>query len=196
MRYISSMSLALILLMALACTATPATTPTSSGAFSCMELADKLATAQTETAARVLTSSWNESGCAQKVAGVTQVPTARPIARPTFSPTTQAWLERRLGRTPVPTTSTGVSVLDALERELAGATPVPTDTPVPPTDCVRVETTDARLEKNPMNSVVPPRLPKAVAFQLENQEHLQHSNISWSDNRDVRQGQKHSQFLS
>ncbi len=58
-------------LMALACTATPAK-PTSSGAFSCMELADKLASAQTETAAAVLTRSWNESGCAQKVAGVTK----------------------------------------------------------------------------------------------------------------------------
>ena len=86
MRYLSSISLALIVLMALACTATPATPaptpakPTSSGAFSCMELADKLAAAQTETAAAVLTSSWNESGCAQKAAGVTKVPTPKPTA--------------------------------------------------------------------------------------------------------------------
>ena len=70
MRYLSSISLALVVLMALACTATPAeptpaeptpAKPTSSGAFSCMELADKLATAQTETAAMVLTRSWNEN---------------------------------------------------------------------------------------------------------------------------------------
>ena len=84
MRYLSSISLALIVhvllsigvLMALACTATPAApAPTSSGAFSCMELADKLAAAQTETAAMVLTRSWNESGWAQTAAGVTKVPT-------------------------------------------------------------------------------------------------------------------------
>ena len=70
MRYLSSISLALIVhvllsivvLMALACTATPAApAPTSSGAFSCMELADKLAAAQTETAAMILTRSWNEN---------------------------------------------------------------------------------------------------------------------------------------
>ena len=67
MRYLSSISLAVVVLMALACTATPATPaptpakPTSSGAFSCMELADKLATAQTETAAMVLTRSWKEN---------------------------------------------------------------------------------------------------------------------------------------
>ena len=67
--------------MALACTATPAApAPTSSGAFSCMELADKLAAAQTETAAMVLTRSWNESGWAQTAAGVTKVPT--PIDTP------------------------------------------------------------------------------------------------------------------
>ena len=68
MRYLSTLSLALIVhvllsivvLMTLACTATPAK-PTSSGAFSCMELADKLAAAQTETAAMVLTRSWNEN---------------------------------------------------------------------------------------------------------------------------------------
>ena len=84
MRYLSSISLALIVhvllsigvLMALACTATPAApAPTSSGAFSCMELADKLAVAQTETAAMVLTRSWNESGWAQTAEGVTKVPT-------------------------------------------------------------------------------------------------------------------------
>jgi hypothetical protein len=84
MRYLSSISLALIVhvllsivvLMALACTATPAApAPTSSGAFSCMELADKLAAAQTETAAMVLTRSWNESGWAQTAEGVTKVPT-------------------------------------------------------------------------------------------------------------------------
>jgi hypothetical protein len=89
MRYLSSISLALIVhvllsigvLMALACTATPAApAPTSSGAFSCMELADKLAAAQTETAAMVLTRSWNESGWAQTAAGVTKVPT--PINTP------------------------------------------------------------------------------------------------------------------
>ena len=99
MRYLSSISLALIvhvllsigILMALACTATPAEptpatpapaapAPTSSGAFSCMELADKLAAAQTETAAMVLTRSWNESGWAQTAAGVTKVPT--PIDTP------------------------------------------------------------------------------------------------------------------
>jgi len=40
----------------------------SSGAFSCQELADKLASAQTETAARVLTSTWDESGCTQRAA--------------------------------------------------------------------------------------------------------------------------------
>ena len=89
MRYLSSISLALIVhvllsigvLMALACTATPAApAPTSSGAFSCMELADKLAAAQTETAAMVLTRSWNESGWAQMAAGVTKVPT--PINTP------------------------------------------------------------------------------------------------------------------
>ena len=84
MRYLSSISLALIVhvllsivvLMALACTATPAApAPTSSGAFSRMELADKLAAAQTETAAMVLTRSWNESGWAQTAEGVTKVPT-------------------------------------------------------------------------------------------------------------------------
>ena len=73
MRYLSTLSLAVVVhvvhvllsigvLMALACTATPAApAPTSSGAFSCMELADKLAAAQTETAAMVLTRSWNEN---------------------------------------------------------------------------------------------------------------------------------------
>ena len=43
--------------------------PGRSGAFSCQELADKLAAAQTETAASVLTSTWDESGCTQKAAG-------------------------------------------------------------------------------------------------------------------------------
>ena len=203
MRYLSSISLALIVLMALACTATPAEptpatpapaapAPTSSGAFSCMELADKLATAQTETAARVLTSSWNESGCAQKAAGVTKVPTARPTA----IPATSTFMDREFGKNPAPPkpTMTQRERMQLVES-LFAKTPVPTDTPVPPTDCVRVETTDARLEKYPMNLVVPPpRLPKAVAFELENQEHLQHSNINWSDNRDVRQGQKHPQI--
>ena len=65
MRYRSSISLALIVLMALACTAEPAT-PTP---FTCQDLADKLAAAQTETAAFVLTITWNESGCTQKAAG-------------------------------------------------------------------------------------------------------------------------------
>ena len=136
MRYLSSISLALVVLMALACTATPAEptpatpapaapAPTSSGAFSCMELADKLAAAQTETAAKVLTRSWNESGCAQKVAGVTKVPTARPtaslklpFARPTAIPATSTFMDRKFGKTPVPT------------------------------DCVRVETTDARKNQS------------------------------------------------
>jgi len=64
MKLILITSVALVVvLMALACTATPAAAPapTSSGAFSCMELADKLAAAQTETAAMVLTRSWNEN---------------------------------------------------------------------------------------------------------------------------------------
>ena len=73
MRYPSTLSLALIVhvllsivgLMILACTATPAT-PTP---FTCQELADKLASAQTETAAYVLTSTWDESGCTKKAAG-------------------------------------------------------------------------------------------------------------------------------
>ena len=56
--------------MALACTATPAEpTPNTSGAFSCQELADKLAAAQTDTAALVLRITWDESGCTQKAAG-------------------------------------------------------------------------------------------------------------------------------
>ena len=101
MRLLTAISLALVVLIALACTATPATPaptpakPTSSGAFSCMELADKLAAAQTETAAAVLTRSWNESGCAQKAAGVTKVPTASPTM-------TQAQLSKFLGITPTP----------------------------------------------------------------------------------------------
>jgi len=57
--------LSIVVLMALACTATPAT-PTP---FTCQELADKLASAQTETAAFVLTSTWDESGCTKKAAG-------------------------------------------------------------------------------------------------------------------------------
>ena len=129
MRLLTAISLALVALMALACTATPAApmpaAPTSSGAFSCMELADKLATAQTETAAMVLTRSWNESGCAQKVAGVTKVPTARPtanlklpFARPTAIPATSTFMDRKFGKTPVPT------------------------------DCVRVKTTDARKNQS------------------------------------------------
>ena len=66
-RYLSSISLALIMLMALACTATPATpAPTTSTAFSCQELADTLAATQTETAAQVFISAWEESGCAEK----------------------------------------------------------------------------------------------------------------------------------
>ena len=53
--------------MALACTATPAEpTSTTSTAFSCQELADTLAAAQTETAAQVFISAWEESGCAEK----------------------------------------------------------------------------------------------------------------------------------
>ena len=124
--------------MALACTATPLAPtpakPTSSGAFSCMELADKLATAQTETAARVLTSSWNESGCAQKVAGVTKVPTARPTAIPATTMTSREFREflglRPAGKTPVPT-------LTSLDRFLSV-----------PTDCVRVKKTEARKVRN------------------------------------------------
>ena len=100
MRYLSSIPLALVVLMALACSATPAepepVESKPSGAFSCMELADKLAAAQTETAARVLTLSWNESGCAQKVAGVTKVPTASP----TISGT--PWSESLFAKTPTP----------------------------------------------------------------------------------------------
>ena len=91
MRYLTSISLALVVLMALACTVTPAeptpAKPTSSGAFSCMELANTLAAAQTETAARVLTDSWNESGCAHKVAGVTKTPIPSPTPTPTIGPT-------------------------------------------------------------------------------------------------------------
>ena len=105
MRLPTAILLALIVLMALACTATPAeptpaptpAKPTSSGAFSCNELADKLAAAQTETAARVLTLSWNESGCAQRAAGVTKVPTARPTA--TLSASGQ-WAESLFTKTP------------------------------------------------------------------------------------------------
>jgi hypothetical protein len=127
MRYLSSISLALIVVMAFACTATPAApmpaAPTPSGAFSCQELADKLAAAHTETAAMVLTRSWNESGCAQKAAGVTKVPTARP--------TTSTW--RNLIR---PTLTSGASWAESLFTKTPGYTvpkPVPTDTPVPPT---------------------------------------------------------------
>jgi hypothetical protein len=60
-----------------------------------MELADKLAAAQTETAARVLTLSWNESGCAQKAAGrgaQGSVTTKRPP--PTATP--DIWVNARL----------------------------------------------------------------------------------------------------
>ena len=56
--------------MALACTATPAEqTPTTSTAFSCQELADTLADAQTETAAQVFITAWEDSGCAEKAVG-------------------------------------------------------------------------------------------------------------------------------
>jgi len=93
---------AVVVGLMVACSSAPApqaSTPvptTPSGAFSCKELADKLASAQTETAARILTLSWNESGCAQKVAGVTKVPTASP----TISGT--PWSESLFTKTPTP----------------------------------------------------------------------------------------------
>jgi len=136
MRYLSSISLALIVLMALAC-AEPTT-----GAFSCQELADKLAAAQTEMAAVVLTRSWNDSGCAQRAAGVTKVPTARPTARPFIF---------RTAPTPRPRPTMTKRELDQLLKGMVATsvpTPAPTYTPVPPTDCVRVETTDARLDSS------------------------------------------------
>ena len=106
--------------MALACTATPAEptpaapAPKSSGAFSCMELADKLAAAQTETAASVLTRSWNESGCAQRVAGVTKVPPTKYIYRSPTPKTNPTMTQRERGLW-----------MDSIL--------LPSDTPVPPT---------------------------------------------------------------
>ena len=131
MRYLFSISLALIVhvllsivvLMALACTAEPAE-PTPSGAFSCMELADKLAAAQTETAASVLTRSWNESGCAQKVAGVTKVPTAISA---TGSRTGSIWPDMTGRRTLA--SGTAKSKTEGPPIAMPGST----KTPVPPT---------------------------------------------------------------
>ncbi len=111
MRYLTSISLALVVLMALACTATPAEptpdVPTSSGAFSCMELADKLAAAQTETAAQVFIDAWDENGCAEKAVGdqpspnlviqdvlvYRDVPVTVPVTRVVEVPVTRVVLE-------------------------------------------------------------------------------------------------------
>jgi hypothetical protein len=88
-----------------------------------MELADKLATAQTETAAMVLTRSWNESGCAQKAAGVTKVPTARPTA----IPATSIW------QSAIRPTLTSAQLVESLFAKTPVPKPVSTNTPVPPT---------------------------------------------------------------
>jgi len=68
MRYLSSISLALIVLMALACTATPtAVPPTAVPPTATPTICDKLSTdlsaARTEAAVKVLSDAWIENGC-------------------------------------------------------------------------------------------------------------------------------------
>ena len=107
MRYLSSISLALIVhvllsivgLMILACTATPATrAPTQmptpdvpESAFNCESLTENLANSQTDMAARGIRSAWERNECPGKVSKVTSnsiiLPTQPPFPTNAHAPT-------------------------------------------------------------------------------------------------------------
>ena len=63
MRYLSSISLALVVLMALACTATPTAVPPTATPTICDKLSTDLSAAKTEAAVKVLSDAWIENGC-------------------------------------------------------------------------------------------------------------------------------------
>ena len=94
MRYLSSISLALIVLITLACTAAPPPTPTAAVNI-CDSLYERLAAAQTDLAARVLYDAWIGHGCKDDMGIGTRGSVKRTPAKiPTATP--DIWVNARL----------------------------------------------------------------------------------------------------